>query len=106
MHLKKILEEMTGDKENIRNALSEIKWMLTTPIKPAPISDDQNSYNKVGGNGNHPSTDNTNTSGTNDWPNNNEKRPKEDEIDLPTYIVRSVFSHYLKIYLIFKTRNN
>jgi len=34
-HLKKVYDEMTSEKDTIRNALNEVKWTLTTPIKPA-----------------------------------------------------------------------
>jgi hypothetical protein len=40
--LKRMHDEMTGDKDSVRNALTEIKWMLTTPIKPALNEDDGN----------------------------------------------------------------
>lgn len=37
-HLKKVYDEMTSEKDTIRNALNEIKWTLTTPIKPTTAS--------------------------------------------------------------------
>lgn len=41
--LKQLSEQMTRDKDSLRNVLTELKWMLTTPIKPpfaiAPSSD-------------------------------------------------------------------
>jgi hypothetical protein len=56
-HLKKLYEDMTNDKENLRNTLTEIKWMLTTPIKPAAIEEevkDDNSLVVTGTNPNPP----------------------------------------------------
>lgn len=37
-HLRKVFEEMTGEKESIRNALNEVKWTLTTPMKPVLLA--------------------------------------------------------------------
>lgn len=36
--LKQLSEQMTRDKDSLRNTLTELKWMLTTPIKPAYAS--------------------------------------------------------------------
>lgn len=33
IHLKQIYEEMSADRESLKNALNEVKWVLTTPIK-------------------------------------------------------------------------
>lgn len=38
-HLKKVYEELVSDKESIRNALNEIKWALSAPVKPAPVNE-------------------------------------------------------------------
>ncbi|ODN02877.1 Protein Smaug 1 [Orchesella cincta] len=32
--LKQLSDQMTRDKDSLRTALTELKWMLTTPIKP------------------------------------------------------------------------
>lgn len=32
--LKQLSDQMSNDKESLRNVLTELKWMLTTPIKP------------------------------------------------------------------------
>jgi hypothetical protein len=53
-HMKKVFEEMTGEKESIRNALNEVKWTLTTPIQPAalqPLLPRDNTTGGVGGGG-------------------------------------------------------
>lgn len=58
-HLKQIYEELTSDKESIRNALNEVKWVLTTPIMPTASENEDPSgtpscisKNEGSGNGN------------------------------------------------------
>ncbi|CAG7838433.1 unnamed protein product [Allacma fusca] len=101
-HLKQIHEEMTADKESIRNALNEVKWVLTTPIKPIPTENDDvnSSAPSCIGNSDSPSC-NVGTIGSNryseekmsdsfsDWQAINQ-RNRDSDMNLPSCIVRVI----------------
>jgi len=94
--LKQLHDEMTNDKDSVRNALTEIKWMLTTPIKP--VSRDEEASNEMissGGNGNNnpPGPIGSNRFQQQEENNAdliNQQRNRETDDDLPGIIVKVI----------------
>lgn len=109
-HLKQIFEELTSDKESIRNALNEVKWVLTTPIMPNPLGNEDanttpacitNNENTGPGNngGGHVGPIGSNRyaedkggngdGGNNEWQAVNH-RNRDSDVNLPAWIVRVI----------------
>jgi len=89
--LQQIHEEMSTDRDAMKGALNEVKWMLATPIKPCETGKQDGSDNKVQG-GAAPGQnqeDYENTQGGN-RDSQQDQGDKENDCDVTVWIVRVI----------------
>jgi len=97
--LKQLYDDMTSEKEVIRQTLTEVKWILSTPMKITWNEEDNSSNNSDRNNG---STSGTNVSpgpiGSNRFQQGDEtsgenqllQKPRDQEDDLPSGIAKVI----------------